>query len=89
MVVVGVEGGRVAAGGEAALASAEVVLGARRHLAAVVVPDGVERVELGAVEPALHRLAGRRAVVLASGAARPVGVRAGAGAGPGCGPIHD
>jgi precorrin-6B C5,15-methyltransferase / cobalt-precorrin-6B C5,C15-methyltransferase len=67
VVVVGVEGGRVAAGGEAALASAEVVLGARRHLAAVVLPDGVERVELGAVEPALHRLAGRRAVVLASG----------------------
>ena len=67
MVVVGVEGGRVAAGGEAALAGAEVVLGARRHLAAVVLPDGVQRVELGAVEPALHQLAGRRAVVLASG----------------------
>ena len=30
-------------------------------------PDGAQRVELGPVEPALHRLAGRRAVVLASG----------------------
>jgi precorrin-6Y C5,15-methyltransferase (decarboxylating) len=49
------------------LAGAEVVVGARRHLAAVALPDGVERIELGAVEPALDRIRGRAAVVLASG----------------------
>ena len=49
----------------AALARAEVVVGAERLVA--LAPADVERVVLGPVEPALERIRGRRAVVLASG----------------------
>src|SRR6185312_7652193 len=64
VTVVGVDG---ALGPEAraALAEAEVVLGAARLLD--LVEDDVERVVLGAVAPALERIRGRRAVVLAGG----------------------
>ncbi|OLT11862.1 precorrin-6Y C5,15-methyltransferase [Pseudonocardia sp. CNS-139] len=67
LTVVGVDGGALPPGAAAAVAAAEVVAGAARHLAAVPLPDAAERVELGPVEPALAKLAGRRAVVLASG----------------------
>ena len=64
VTVVGVDG---ALGPEAraALAEAQVVLGAARLLD--LVEDDVERVVLGAVAPALERIRGRRAVVLAGG----------------------
>ena len=65
--MVGLDGGPLPPGAAEVIAQAEVVAGGRRHLDAVAIPAGAERVELGAVGPALHRLAGRRAVVLASG----------------------
>lgn len=70
LTVVGVDGTPLPPGAAAALADAEVVAGARRHLH--LAPAGAEQVELGAVGPALERLVGpgdrpRRAVVLASG----------------------
>lgn len=49
----------------AALAGAEVVVGAARLLP--LAPEDVERVVLGAMDPALERIRGRRAVVLAGG----------------------
>ncbi|MFJ7072335.1 precorrin-6y C5,15-methyltransferase (decarboxylating) subunit CbiE [Streptomyces sp. NPDC098781] len=54
------------------LAGAELVVGGRRHLDAVRPAEGVERVVLGALAPALDTIAGyvdkdRRVVVLASG----------------------
>ncbi|WUR57187.1 precorrin-6y C5,15-methyltransferase (decarboxylating) subunit CbiE [Micromonospora chokoriensis] len=54
------------------LATAGLVVGAARHLAAVPVPAGADTVTLGPLVPALHRLAdavaaGVPAVVLASG----------------------
>jgi precorrin-6Y C5,15-methyltransferase (decarboxylating) len=56
----------------AALAGAELVVGGRRHLDAVRLPEGVERVVLGALAPALDTIEeyvvkGRPVVVLASG----------------------
>jgi precorrin-6B C5,15-methyltransferase / cobalt-precorrin-6B C5,C15-methyltransferase len=65
VVVVGVDGAPLPTAAAEALATAEVVAGARRYLD--LAPAGAERVELGAVAPALERLAGRRAVVLAGG----------------------
>ncbi|MFH8977422.1 precorrin-6y C5,15-methyltransferase (decarboxylating) subunit CbiE [Streptomyces sp. NPDC017890] len=58
--------------GEDVAAGAELVVGGRRHLDAVRLPDGAERVVLGALAPALDTIAeyvakGRRVVVLASG----------------------
>jgi precorrin-6B C5,15-methyltransferase / cobalt-precorrin-6B C5,C15-methyltransferase len=67
ITVVGMDGGPLPPGAADALAAADVVLGAARHLAAVPVPATARRVELGPVDPALDELAGRRAVVLASG----------------------
>lgn len=67
ITVVGVDGAGLAQGAEEALARAEVVVGAARHLAAAALRAGLERVELGPVEPALDVIADRRAVVLASG----------------------
>ncbi|WP_433558761.1 precorrin-6y C5,15-methyltransferase (decarboxylating) subunit CbiE [Pseudonocardia xinjiangensis] len=67
LTVVGLDGSPLPPGAAAALAEAELVVGAPRHLAAVPLPDAAERVELGPVEPALAKLAGRRAVLLASG----------------------
>lgn len=64
MTVVGVDG-ELSAAGAAALAQAEVVVGAERWL--TFAPEGVERVVLGPVEPALARMRGRRTVVLAGG----------------------
>lgn len=63
--VVGIDGRAPGAAAAAALAAAEVVAGAARYLP--LAPAGAERVELGPLAPALERLAGRRAVVLASG----------------------
>jgi precorrin-6Y C5,15-methyltransferase (decarboxylating) len=67
LTVVGVDGGSLPPGAASALAAAELVVGAARHLAAVTVPASAERVEMGPVEPAMAALTGRRAVVLASG----------------------
>lgn len=64
LTVVGVDG-PLGAEARAALAQAEIVVGAARLLPLV---DGdVERLVLGAIEPALERIRGRRAVVLAGG----------------------
>ncbi|WP_086868298.1 precorrin-6y C5,15-methyltransferase (decarboxylating) subunit CbiE [Streptomyces viridochromogenes] len=57
---------------EDVLAGAELVVGGRRHLDAVRLPDGAERVVLGPLAPALDTIAAyvgkeRRVVVLASG----------------------
>ncbi|MCL8015983.1 precorrin-6y C5,15-methyltransferase (decarboxylating) subunit CbiE [Streptomyces sp. AS02] len=57
---------------EDVLADAELVVGGRRHLEAVRLPDGVERVVLGALAPALDTIEEyvakeRPVVVLASG----------------------
>ncbi|MHA6626196.1 precorrin-6y C5,15-methyltransferase (decarboxylating) subunit CbiE [Pseudonocardia sichuanensis] len=65
--MIGIDGGGLPSGADDALARAEVVLGGARHLRSVPVPPSASRVELGPVEPALARLAGRRGVVLASG----------------------
>ena len=67
LTVIGFDGGPLPPGAEEVLAGAEVVIGARRHLAAAPVPAGAEQIELGPVEPALATLAHRPAVVLASG----------------------
>ncbi|WP_343946979.1 precorrin-6y C5,15-methyltransferase (decarboxylating) subunit CbiE, partial [Pseudonocardia zijingensis] len=67
LTVVGIDGGALPAPARDAIARAEVVAGAARHLDAVAVPPSAERVVLGPVEPALRQLTGRRAVVLASG----------------------
>lgn len=64
LTVVGVDG-ELSGPGAAALALAEVVVGPERLL--TLAPTGVERVVLGPVEPALARMRGRRAVVLAGG----------------------
>ncbi|MFH8242355.1 precorrin-6y C5,15-methyltransferase (decarboxylating) subunit CbiE [Streptomyces sp. NPDC018321] len=58
--------------GEDVTAGAELVVGGRRHLDAVRLPEGAGRVVLGALAPALETVAeyvaeGRRVVVLASG----------------------
>ncbi|WP_308283212.1 precorrin-6y C5,15-methyltransferase (decarboxylating) subunit CbiE, partial [Pseudonocardia nigra] len=63
----GIDGGPLPPGAADALAGAEVVLGARRHLDGVPLPDAAERIVLGPVAPALDAIGGRRAVVLASG----------------------
>jgi precorrin-6Y C5,15-methyltransferase (decarboxylating) len=67
LTVIGIDGGELSSTAIEALAGAEVVVGAARHLEAVPVPAEADRVVLGPVEPALERLAGRRGVVLASG----------------------
>ncbi|MEU1515320.1 precorrin-6y C5,15-methyltransferase (decarboxylating) subunit CbiE [Streptomyces sp. NPDC005811] len=58
--------------GPAELAGAELVVGGRRHLDAVRLPDGAERIVLGPLAPALETIAeydakDRAVVVLASG----------------------
>ncbi len=63
--VVGVDGRPFGAAAAAAVGAAQVVAGAARYLP--LAPAGAETVELGPLGPALERLAGRRAVVLASG----------------------
>lgn len=67
LTVVGLDGGPLPPGAAALIADAEVVAGAHRHLVALALPATARQVELGAVEPALVALAGRRAVLLASG----------------------
>jgi precorrin-6Y C5,15-methyltransferase (decarboxylating) len=67
LTVIGVDGGALPPGAAEALATADVVIGAARHLAAAPLRATARRVELGPVEPALDELAGRRGVVLASG----------------------
>jgi precorrin-6B C5,15-methyltransferase / cobalt-precorrin-6B C5,C15-methyltransferase len=67
VAVIGIDGEPISASASDALARADVVVGAARHLEAVPVPAAAERVVLGPVEAGLERLAGRRGVVLASG----------------------
>ncbi|MEU3896831.1 precorrin-6y C5,15-methyltransferase (decarboxylating) subunit CbiE [Streptomyces sp. NPDC045251] len=71
ITVVGMGAAGAAPTGDVA-AGAELVVGGRRHLDAVRLPEGAERVVLGALAPALETVAeyvaeGRRVVVLASG----------------------
>ncbi|WP_300007156.1 precorrin-6y C5,15-methyltransferase (decarboxylating) subunit CbiE [Pseudonocardia sp.] len=65
LTVIGIDGAPLPPGAARALAAAEVVAGAGRYLD--LGPASAERVEMGAVGPALRRLDGRRGVVLASG----------------------
>lgn len=69
VTVLGMSGGPPGAEASAALSRATLVVGARRHLDAVAVPVGADTVVLGALAPALDRLAEHDgpAVVLASG----------------------
>jgi precorrin-6Y C5,15-methyltransferase (decarboxylating) len=72
ITVVGMDGSGLGPQAEAALAAATLVVGARRHLAAVPVltaPSRARTVVLGELAPALDALAGHHgdAVVLASG----------------------
>lgn len=67
LAVIGMDGRALPPGAAEVLARAEVVVGGRRHLGSAPVPAAAERIELGPLEPALDRMAGRRAVVLASG----------------------
>ena len=67
LTVIGLDGGPLPPGAGDALAGAEIVIGARRHLEVAPVPAAAKRVELGPVEPALDALDGRPAVLLASG----------------------
>jgi precorrin-6Y C5,15-methyltransferase (decarboxylating) len=67
LTVIGMDGGPLPPSAVEVLADCEVVAGARGGLAAAPGPPGAECIELGAVEPALERIADRRAVVLASG----------------------
>lgn len=70
VTVIGVDGETLAEGGAEALASAQLVIGGRRHLDAHA-PERVRAVEMGPVEPALNALSvlsgGENGVVLASG----------------------
>lgn len=65
LTVIGIDGGPLPPGAADALAQAEVVTGAARHLH--LAPDTAARIEMGPVDPALDALTGRRGVVLASG----------------------
>ena len=69
LTVIGYSGAELGAEGLAALASATLVVGGARHLAAVPVPEGARTIRVGALEPALAALAGHEgnAVVVASG----------------------
>ncbi len=68
ITVIGLDGAPLAAEAAATLAAASLVVGARRHLAAVP-PVRARTIALGPLEPALDALAAHRgdAVVLASG----------------------
>jgi precorrin-6Y C5,15-methyltransferase (decarboxylating) len=69
LTVIGYCGTGLGAEALAALASATLVVGGARHLAAVPVPRGARTMTVGALEPALDALAGHEgnAVVVASG----------------------
>jgi precorrin-6Y C5,15-methyltransferase (decarboxylating) len=70
VTVIGVDGGSLPAGSDRALASARLVVGARRHLE-VHAPEHARMLELGPLDPALSALSAlagdEAAVVLASG----------------------
>jgi precorrin-6B C5,15-methyltransferase / cobalt-precorrin-6B C5,C15-methyltransferase len=69
ITVVGLDGSPLTEDAAAALAGASLVIGGRRHLAAVRFADGTRTVPIGDIRPALDALAGHDgdAVVLASG----------------------
>jgi precorrin-6Y C5,15-methyltransferase (decarboxylating) len=69
LTVIGYSGAELGADARAVLASATLVVGGARHLAAVPVPDGARTIQVGALEPALEALARHdgNAVVIASG----------------------
>jgi precorrin-6Y C5,15-methyltransferase (decarboxylating) len=68
ITVVGFDGAPLSEPARAALASATLVVGGRRHLDAVPVPAGAARFELGALDGLLQEIAGHENVcVLASG----------------------
>jgi precorrin-6Y C5,15-methyltransferase (decarboxylating) len=72
VTVVGYDGAPLSADAAQVVAAAELVVGGRRHLAAVDLPAGARTIVLGAVEQAVVQLQeahdrGERVVVLASG----------------------
>ncbi|HYS30863.1 MAG TPA: SAM-dependent methyltransferase, partial [Streptosporangiaceae bacterium] len=69
ITVIGLDGSPLPARAADALARASLVVGGRRHLAAVATAAGARTVVLGELRPALDALAGHDgdAVVLASG----------------------
>lgn len=69
ITVIGLDGAELSAEAATALAQARIAVGGRRNLAAVSLPPGCTRIELGPLEPALTALgaAEEPAVVLASG----------------------
>jgi precorrin-6Y C5,15-methyltransferase (decarboxylating) len=69
VTVIGCDGRPFGPGATAALAAAELVIGAPRHLAAAPVPEGAERVELKHLDEALDTLSRHRGrtALLASG----------------------
>ncbi len=69
ITVIGLDGAELSAEAATALAQAQIAVGGRRNLAAVSLPPGCTRIELGPLEPALTALgaAEEPAVVLASG----------------------
>ena len=69
LTVIGYSGAELSAEARDVLKTATLVVGGARHLAAVPIPDGARKIQLGALEPALNAL-GRHeghAVVVASG----------------------
>jgi precorrin-6Y C5,15-methyltransferase (decarboxylating) len=54
LTVIGIDGGPLPPGAESALAAAEVVVGAARHVQRLPVPAAAEQLVLGPVEPALE-----------------------------------
>ena len=69
LTVVGYSGAELGADALAVLASATLVVGGARHLAAVPVPEGARTIQVGALEPALDAIARHEGntVVVASG----------------------
>jgi precorrin-6Y C5,15-methyltransferase (decarboxylating) len=69
LTVIGYSGAELGAEARAELASATLVVGGARHLAAVPVPEGARTIRVGALEPALDALSRHdgNAVVVASG----------------------
>jgi precorrin-6Y C5,15-methyltransferase (decarboxylating) len=72
VTVVGYDGSPLAEDARQAVATADLLVGGQRHLAAVSVPEGARTVVMGPVETALHQVQeahrlGERVVVVASG----------------------
>ena len=83
LTVIGYSGAELGAEALAELASATLVVGGARHLAAVPVPEGARTIRVGALEPALDAIARHRRAHRASSRR---GTRASSASCDGCGP---